>query len=265
MKKKAAGSDSYKMIGLITVCVLFFLILLPIFILVILVVIAGTVVIGAPTAIISGVVQQADAIELKISESEVEKGGQHRYYNSGFEFVYFNQCDPQWKNEKYGALTIGYAGCGPSCMAMIVASFIQNNETINPKTMCDLSRNIGGYNAQYQCSNHSVVPLISEHYGLTCEGVGNDFNRVYEELQTGNKLAVVILAPSDWTSAGHFIVLRGVEDGKVIIADPASTDRSNVYWTKEDIIKRARTSAGAGGPYWIISYTASDKLQNALD
>ena len=263
--KKAAESDSGKMLGIVIGSLFLVLFLFPVFVFIMVTAISGAVVIGVPSAVIGGVAQEMDDIELKLTEEEINKGGQHQYHNNGFDFVYFNQCDPRWKNDMYGSLTIGYSGCGPSCMAMIVASFLKDNENINPKTMCDLSRRIGGYNATYQCSNHSVVPLIAEYYGLTCEGVGTDFNKVYEALETGNKLAVVILAPSDWTSAGHFIVLRGAEDGKVIIADPASTDRSNVYWSKQDILKRARTSAGAGGPYWIISYSASDKLQNARD
>ena len=55
-----------------------------------------------------------------------------------------------------------------------------------------------------------------------------------------------------FTNGGHFIVLRGVRDGKILVADPASRDRSNMEWDLSIILNEASTYAAAGGPFWII-------------
>ena len=55
-----------------------------------------------------------------------------------------------------------------------------------------------------------------------------------------------------FTSGGHFIVLRGVQDGNVLVADPGSYSRSQQSWDLSIILSEASTRAGAGGPFWII-------------
>ena len=56
-----------------------------------------------------------------------------------------------------------------------------------------------------------------------------------------------------FTKSGHFIVLRGVtSEGKILVADPASDDRSNKAWDMSIILNEASRSAGSGGPFWII-------------
>ncbi|MBD4337226.1 murein hydrolase, partial [Xanthomonas citri pv. citri] len=48
-------------------------------------------------------------------------------------------------------------------------------------------------------------------------------------------------------------VLRGVtSEGKILVADPASYDRSNKAWDMSIILNEASRSAGSGGPFWII-------------
>ena len=55
-----------------------------------------------------------------------------------------------------------------------------------------------------------------------------------------------------FTSSGHFIVLRGVKDGQILVADPASYKRSEKNWDLSIILNEASKRAGAGGPFWII-------------
>lgn len=55
-----------------------------------------------------------------------------------------------------------------------------------------------------------------------------------------------------YTTGGHFIVLRGVQDGKILVADPASYKRSQQLWDLSIILNEASRRAGAGGPFWII-------------
>lgn len=67
------------------------------------------------------------------------------------------------------------------------------------------------------------------------------------------KLVVAIMTKGHFTKSGHFIVLRGVtSEGKILVADPASYDRSNKAWDMSIILNEASRSAGSGGPFWII-------------
>lgn len=75
--------------------------------------------------------------------------------------------------------------------------------------------------------------------------------RIVDALSDG-KLVVALMTKGHFTSSGHFIVLRGVADEKILVADPASTTRSQQSWDLSIIVSEASRSAGAGGPFWII-------------
>lgn len=75
--------------------------------------------------------------------------------------------------------------------------------------------------------------------------------RILDALSEG-KLVVAIMAKGHFTKSGHFIVLRGVENGKIKVADPGSYNRSGQLWDLSIILNEASRRAGAGGPFWII-------------
>ena len=75
--------------------------------------------------------------------------------------------------------------------------------------------------------------------------------RILDALSSG-KLVVAIMTKGHFTSSGHFIVLRGVQDGQILVADPASYKRSEKLWDLSIILNEASKRAGAGGPFWII-------------
>ena len=65
-------------------------------------------------------------------------------------------------------------------------------------------------------------------------------------------IGVAIMSAGHFTSSGHFIVLRGVKDEKILVADPASRTRSEQSWELSIILNEASKAAGSGGPFWII-------------
>ena len=85
----------------------------------------------------------------------------------------------------------------------------------------------------------------AERRGLYCLGP----QRILDALSDG-KLVVAIMTKGHFTSGGHFIVLRGVQDGQIMVADPASYRRSEKLWDLSIILNEA--SKRAGGPFWII-------------
>ena len=103
-------------------------------------------------------------------------------------------------------------------------------------------------------SYHSLIPSGGRHYGLTVTSIGRDGKKLVEALQEG-KLVIAIMAKGHFTTSGHFIVLRGVtEDGKLLVADPASVKRSNKEWDLRIVTSEASRKVGsAGGPFWVLS------------
>ena len=164
--------------------------------------------------------------------------------------VYYNQLDERWKYEPYGTDTIGGYACGPTSMSIVVSSL--TSETVDPPHMAQWA-----YENGYWCSGsgsyHSLIPGAAEAWGLAVEGcTASEPQRIVDALTDG-KLVVALMTKGHFTSCGYFIVLRGcISDGKILVADPASYQRSEKAWDLAIILNEASKTAGAGGPFWII-------------
>ena len=134
-------------------------------------------------------------------------------------------------------------------MSIVVSSL--TDEIVDPIEMSEWA-----YENGYWCSKsgayHSLIPGAARAWGLTVEGcTAAEPQRIVDALSEG-KLVVAIMTKGHFTSGGHFIVLRGVEDGKILVADSASYTRSQQRWDLSIILGEASKRAGAGGPFWII-------------
>lgn len=165
--------------------------------------------------------------------------------------VYYNQTDSRWGNKMYGKTgTIGAAGCGPTALAIAVASLTDNKVT--PLDVANWSVE-NGYRCEGNGSYHSLIPEGGAHYGLSVTGIGLSSKKLVQALEEG-KLVIAIMAKGHFTSGGHFLCLRGVTaDGKILVADPASVKRSNQAWDLGIITNEASRRAGSGGPFWVLS------------
>lgn len=175
--------------------------------------------------------------------------GDIRFSDGATQVVYYNQLDKRYASKPYGTDDIGTYGCGPTCMAMVVSSLA--SETVDPVEMaCWAYEN--GYWCSRSGSYHSLIPGAAKEWGLPVQGCGKtEGQRIVDALSQG-KLVVAIMLKGHFTSSGHFIVLRGVENGKILVADPANYTRSQQAWDLSIILNEASGRAGAGGPFWII-------------
>ncbi len=188
----------------------------------------------------------------------VEGGGQSYegvvFRDGGREVAYYSQLDERWADVMYGASgTIGRSGCGPTAMAIVISTL--TGEIHDPVELAGWS--VGnGYRCEGNGSYHKLIPSAAAAYGLTCE---KDLTAqgIVDALSSG-KLVVAIMSEGHFTKGGHFIVLRGVtEEGKILVADPASYSRSGQEWDLSVILEESNKAAGSGGPYWAIGRAGS--------
>jgi hypothetical protein len=175
--------------------------------------------------------------------------GDVRFTDGETEVIYFNQLDERYANQPYGTDHIGGYGCGPTSMAIVVSSL--TGETVDPAQMARWA-----YEHGYWCSKsgsyHTLIPGAAQAWGLSVEGcTASEPQRILDALADG-KLVVALMTKGHFTKSGHFIVLRGVQDEKILVADPASYRRSQKTWDLSIILNEASRRAGAGGPFWII-------------
>ncbi len=163
--------------------------------------------------------------------------------------VYYNQLDERYADKPYGTDHIGSHGCGPTSMAIVVSSL--TGQTVDPVAMAEWSyRN--GYWCKDSGSYHALIPAAARNWGLNVSGCSvSEPQRILDALAEG-KLVVAIMSKGHFTKSGHFIVLRGIQDGKILVADPASYNRSGQLWDLSLILREASRGAAAGGPFWII-------------
>lgn len=194
----------------------------------------------------------AEPPDPEITELEIRNGVEY-LTGGGTDIVYFNQTDMVWKEAKYGSDPLSTHGCGPTVMSMVVSSLTE--EAVNPVEMAQFCVS-QGYWAKNHGSYHAIVPGVSQSYGLTCTPVApSEINReeLFSRLVTGD-VVVALVTKGHFTQGGHFIMLRGVTpEGQVLVADPASRERSLTPWDLDLIVSELSASRNSGSPFWLIS------------
>lgn len=198
---------------------------------------------------------QSDYGMYQVNEYEAETGDYASYEGFTFpdgetEVVYYSQLDDRWKDELYGTDKIGDAACGPTSMAIVISSL--TDETVDPVFMANWSVE-HGYWAPGNGSYHALIPKAAEAYGLNVTGrTSENAQDVLDALADG-KLVVALMVRGSFAKYGHFIVLRGVSDGKILVADPSSMKNSEKLWDTQYVFDNGSLNAVAtGGPFWII-------------
>ena len=171
----------------------------------------------------------------------------------GVEVVYFNQTDEDRAEQMYGSDPLSTHGCGPTAMAMAVSSLAEAE--VDPEDLAAFCVERG-----YWCKGHgsylSVVQGVAEAYGLDCEPLDVETleaDDLYLRLATGD-VAVALMTKGHFTKGGHFILLRGTTlSGEILVADPASRDRSLIPWDLSLILEELSPSRHNGAPLWVLS------------
>lgn len=142
------------------------------------------------------------------------------------------QWDERWGYHSYGGSVIGLSGCGPTCLSIVVTG-LTGQDDITPNVVADYAME----NGYYLDGTGTMWSLMDEGcrvFGVTGSQISADKETILNYLENGNPI-ICSVGPGDFTAAGHFIVLVGTEDGKIIVNDPNSRMKSEVLWSYESI------------------------------
>lgn len=169
--------------------------------------------------------------------------------------TYFYQAGEEWAEKPYGTDTIGPYGCGPTVMAMAVASMTDTDT--DPEAMAAWAVE-HGYWARRSGSYHSIVIGTARAFGMEAEAFrSRDPDDVRSALWDG-KMLVALVGPGHFTKGGHFILIRGATlGGDVLVADPNSPERSLMLWDPQMILDELSSARDSGAPLWVLSPPAS--------
>ena len=147
--------------------------------------------------------------------------------------IRYLQTDPRWAKLDYSAkgekTTIGASGCGPTAMAMVLATWA--DKSVTPKSECAwaLSR---GYKAPKQGTYYGYFTPAAKRYGLKAYMLNSTtiygkqdspyHAKAKAALDQGH-LVIACMGPGLWTSSGHFVLLWKLQGNTVFLNDPAST------------------------------------------
>ena len=166
--------------------------------------------------------------------------------------VMYSQGDPAWGSYLYGGRDpMASYGCGPTALAIAVTSL--SGQEVTPVDTARWSY-ANGYFSPGRGSVHGLIPRGAESYGLKAEKLAAITPDSFRMVLSADKLLVLLMGPGDFSDSGHFIVAYGYDDsGCILIADPASTERSLAVWPAETLIGQLSKTAKDGGPVWVLS------------
>lgn len=150
----------------------------------------------------------------------------------------FLQWDERWGYETYGSDFLAITGCGPTCLSMVWCG-LTGETGWNPLEVARWAQE-QGYYVEGAGSSWDLMSSGARELGLNVEEVVFDGEHILETLRGGHPI-ICVVGPGDFTTAGHFIVLSGVdEEGRVVVRDPNSRINSEKTWDVEELIPQIR-------------------------
>lgn len=173
-------------------------------------------------------------------------GGIGTYPANGMKIPHYLQTD--YANVPYGSSNIAACGCGPTSFAM-VASYLTGT-TITPAdavAWCGNSYYVWGAGTSW-----SYFEAAAKHFGCGAVRESYDANEVLKALSEGHPV-ISSQHAGLFTRGGHFIVLRGVENGnKVLVNDPNDSETKNYINRSFDMASEVDITSDA---YFIFEST----------
>lgn len=180
--------------------------------------------------------------------------------------VSYLQTDARWKSKPYRVTgeksTIGSAGCGPSCAAMVISTL--TGKTVTPVDTCDWSIQ-HGYKALNQGTYYSYFVPQLKAYGIQCKQMlgsrilNQPQHPIHEQVKqylSQGYYVIALMGPGTWTKSGHFVLVWDW-DSKVRICDPASTRAERLNGDPDTFRREVRN-------YWLVDAREFNKEEDKV-
>ncbi len=150
----------------------------------------------------------------------------------------FIQWDERWGYRTYGSGCMGLTGCGPTCLSMVVTGLTKNT-SYDPWYMAQFSEK-QGYYVWGEGTSWDLMTEGAGAFGLSVEAGEISAEYILNHLSPSTPI-ICSMYPGDFTRAGHFIVLRQIdENGNIYLNDPNSPSHSSRAWTLDELLPQIR-------------------------
>ncbi len=141
---------------------------------------------------------------------------------------YYMQWDQRWAFRDYAGGKFGQTGCGPTVLSMIYSG-VSGDRTYTPDKMSEFAVE-HGYSTKNNGTSWTFMSEGARELGLNVKELPLHKGSIDQALRNGQPI-ILILGPGDFTSGGHYIILRGITDAGYEIYDPFSLPNTQKTWT----------------------------------
>jgi len=148
------------------------------------------------------------------------------------------QWDERWGYFSYGTSNIAVCGCGPTCLSMVFSA-LTGDFSITPDKLAVYGMEHDYINEEND-TRWAFMTEAGDDWGIKCREEILDEKSLFKEIEKGHPV-VCSVGPGPFTDKGHFIVLAGIEDGKLIVNDPFSIKNSTRRWEYKEFEDQIKT------------------------
>lgn len=142
------------------------------------------------------------------------------------------QYDERWGYGNYGKSNVAISGCGPTSLAMVVVG-LTGNRKITPYVVAKFAEE-NGYYLNDSGTTWDLMSKGAKYFNLQSRELPLSKSVIFNALNNEHPI-ICSMRRGDFTINGHYIVLTGIEDGKIKVNDPNSKARSSILWEYERI------------------------------
>lgn len=145
---------------------------------------------------------------------------------------YYIQWDQRWAFRRYASGIFGETGCGPTVLSMVYEGLSGKTDK-RPDQMAAFAEE-NGYATKTSGTAWLMMSEGAEKLGLKAKELPLHKPSMLKAMENGQPI-ILVVGKGDFTSSGHYIILRSYKDSAFQVYDPFSLENSLKNWTYEQL------------------------------